>query len=918
MAIPNSLPLQVPGVDLSIPTKIPSQLYNILFEWMPVVSESCSKGPCAIPANGVALYAVIGIGGYLLVSRALEYLEGDGSDTDEFEDPAKKMDLGDDDGESDEPDIPNPFKEALVNRAVDTPRNEYKVGGEAVTPDFGADIDPGEAGDPGDSVDDEMSEDMTTLDTAGELETRSIAPNGVSREFYSARVGSKHRRVLFAEEWPEQLEPNPLVDVFNDPTLGFDMSIHFKPKNRRRAIREAEKKADSLRAQASVQTDSGGSGSRYAANDNIRQAEAMERVREAMKDGSQPFDTSLYVSIRTDDEEQLDSVENDLVSKMKDNPAGITLSTIRGRPLKGLQSVSPLAQDTFANETEVDTDTVLLSGGVSSLLASMSVSGELDPGGIEIGEHVTNGMPLIRDPFDSETNYNQVIIGDSGAGKSYNIKLQAIREAASTDNRMIIMLDPLEGFHGLAAALDAEHIPVGGERGFNPLEIERPTDKAIAEAEGEFNQLKTKVKSVLNFFENYFHTQGLEGGLGQKKVVLNEAIYQTYYDAGITKDPTTHGKPSPTILDVRENLEKIAQDGSLLDPATEDEKEAIEAAAGEVHTMLRPFVSGEYENLGKKSEIDIQGNDFIYVDLSPQESSEGGGSGLMMQLLFQILYEQAKTTPKEVIFIIDEAQFMLKEGQSLEFLSQRVRHARHFDMSIRFATQNVKDFMRTDKASDIINNAYLTTYHRTNEIFDFVDQLDISPAHASFIEDAASGENYDYSQALYQINNEFYPAKITSLPSEDAVVSYEPGQGRETLPGITDDGDSRLVKGIRHRIESYVEDSPYDATHRGPSIPGETLKNSARTLSETERAALEFIGWENMVHAVERINDGEEPKEVLSEFIDKKFDEMVDTLGEEQIMKTLEQRRSGGNTDEATSGRSQSEGTQAVQQTDDD
>lgn len=758
-------------------------------------------------------------------------------------------------------------------------QREYRVGDYTVTPSALAQDEHGEI-DP--SADDIISQ-------TEELEKRSIAASGISRGFYTARIGSKYRRVLFAEDWPSPLDPAPLLDVFNDPSLGYDMSIHFEPKDRRKAIRDAEQKADSLRAEASVQNESGGSGSQYAANDKMRKAHAMESIRESMKEGSQPFDTSLYVSVAGDTEDEVDNATSKLASKMLDKPAEIKLSTIRGRQPLALQSVSPLGYDKFAAETDVDTGTVLLGGGVSALLSSMSVSGEMDPNGIEIGEHVTNGMPLIRDPFNSETNYNQVIIGDSGAGKSYNIKLQAIREAARTDDRMIIMLDPLEGFHGLAAALDAERILVGGERGFNPLEIEKPSDEAIERAKDN-NQLKSKVKSVLSFFENYFETQGLEGDLGKKRVILNEALYQTYYDAGITKDPYTHAKESPTIIDVREKLKEIANNGDLMDPATEEEKADIEESAAQVHTMLRPFESGEYENLGKRSDIDITGNDFIYVDLSPQESSEGGGSGLMMQLLFQILYEQAKATPKEVIFIIDEAQFMLKEGSSLEFLSQRVRHARHFDMSIRFATQNVKDFMRTDQASDIINNAYLSIYHRTTEIEEFIEDLDITPAHAGFIKDARSGENYDHSQALYQINNDFYPAKITSQPAEHKIVSFEPGDDKTELPGITKSEESRLVKGIQHQLEKYAEKAAYDASLSGPVLPGDKLENSARTLSPEEKQAIQFIGWEYMVEALERIDEGEEPQKVISEYIDKKFDQMVDTLGEQQILNGLSER----------------------------
>ncbi|RDZ32059.1 hypothetical protein C5B89_19355, partial [Haloferax sp. Atlit-47N] len=149
---------------------------------------------------------------------------------------------------------------------------------------------------------------------------------------------------------------------------------------------------------ASIQSESAGSGSTYAASDKEAEAQNMEQIREALKEGSRPFKTSMYVSIRADDEESLEQQEEQLVTKMRDSPGEISLTTIRGRQMQALQSVSPIGKDVLRKEGELDVSQVLLGGGVGSLLGSMNVSSELNPNGIEIGEHVGNGMPLIRDP----------------------------------------------------------------------------------------------------------------------------------------------------------------------------------------------------------------------------------------------------------------------------------------------------------------------------------------------------------------------------------------------------------------------------------------------------------------------------------------------------------------------------------------
>lgn len=843
--------------------QVSASLYKALFDWLPTVSQTCTEGPCTIPTAGIASYLVLISISLLIISSGISRVRDVMSGDTELEDPAAGTDLLEEEtvGEGDDP-LADAVDESLA-AAVDA--DDDLMAGE----------------------EDTQSGDNAVLDSIEDLERRSVDPDGISRGFHTTQVGDTYRRVLFAEDWPTDLSPNLLTELFNDPTLDFDMSMHFKPKNRRRAINNAEQRAEELRAQASVQQGSAGAGSQYTAGDKLQRAKRIERLRDAMKDGSRPFDTSFYISLKSQDEETLAKHEKQITSTLKDQPAEISLSTIRGYPIKGLQSVSPIAKDVLAEETTLDTESVLFSGGVGAVFASMSVSSELNPDGIEIGEHVTNGMPLIRDPFDSETNYNQVIIGDSGAGKSFNIKRQAINEAARKEDRMIIMLDPLEGFRGLEAAFDAEHIPVGGQRGFNPLDIEKPTKEGMERADAG-NALERKVSSAVGFIEDYLRSKGYSEDIGTELVILEEAIWTAYDNAGIKKDFDTHDNDSPTLTDVREILGEAATDATVIgDVPSEGQANEIEETAGRLHTMLRPFVNGEYENLGKPSDVDIDGNDFVYVDLSPQESSEGGGAGLMMQLLFQILYEKAKTTPKEVIFIIDEAQFMLKDGASLDFLSQRVRHSRHFDMSIRFATQNVKDFMRTDKATDIINNSYLTIYHRTNEIHDFREDLGLSVEQANFVETARSGRNFDHSQALYEINNEYYPVKITATEAETKVISHEPTDPRHNLPGIVEQSDSPIVQEIAAEVEKHAEKSQYEASITEPPIDGTDLENSYYTLSDEEKNAIQFIGWENQNEALERIDDGEVPEAVIAEYLEEKTNQWVAAFGKERLRALL-------------------------------
>lgn len=857
--------------------KLPKEVWNSVIKPLPTVSQTCANGPCAIPEGAVAILMPVMLGVLVGTRRGLRFV----LDYWKPSDPAADLDFD---------DTPEPSAES--EDETDDPVAQAVAEAEDAAVDS---VDePASAAPPASSE----APDEEVLDDIAELQQKTIAPAGIKRNFYDTRCGQQYRRVLFAEEWPDILSERPLEHIFSTPSLQFDMAVHFEPKDRQRAIRDAEKRAEDLRADASVQGNSAGAGARYAAGDKQKQANAMERMRESMKEGSQPFDVSLYVSVRADSKDELKKQEERLVTKMKDDPGDITLSTVRGKQVKGLQSISPIGNDVLRKESEVNTSSVVLGGGCGALLGSMNVSTQMDPDGIEIGEHVSTGAPLIRDPFESETNYNQVIIGDSGTGKSFDVKLQAFREASRSQDKMIVMLDPLGGFHGLSHALDAEHVVVGGSRGLNPLEIQKPSEEAVQRIGETFNPFKQALDSAMGFLENYFVTQGLvEDGLGEYGVVLNDALVEAYERNGITEDIETHDNPSPTIRDLREVLSDMQDDPGEFG-WHEDQHDYFGGLAGKLHSFLRPFVRGQYANLGRQSELNIRGNDFVYIDLEQQESSGGGGSGLMMQLLFQIVYERAKSADREVVFIIDEAQFLLKEAATLEYLAQRIRHSRHFDMSIRLATQNVKDFMRTDEATDIINNCYQVIFHRTNEVHEFKDELKLSDAHANFIDDLRTGKDYDHSQALFRINQDEFPVKIEALPAEQEVVDFDPNEdNREDLPGIREQvQESPLVHNIRAQLREYAEDALEDSTPMDPAIPGDMLDESWRTLDDEKQEALDLVGWDGLTEAIERVNEGEDPNAVIAELIDRKIEQTIELAGESQIEELLDSRRGSDQT----------------------
>jgi len=97
----------------------------------------------------------------------------------------------------------------------------------------------------------------------------------------------------------------------------------------------------------------------------------------------------------------------------------------------------------------------------------------LEEGGVEFGIHKDTQSPVVIDPFARENGYAMFTVGDTGSGKSFSSKQNFIRSIEQSKDRIGIILEPLNNWAGVAEALGAKRITVGGTLGLNPCEIAR-------------------------------------------------------------------------------------------------------------------------------------------------------------------------------------------------------------------------------------------------------------------------------------------------------------------------------------------------------------------------------------------------------------------------------------------------------------
>ncbi len=159
------------------------------------------------------------------------------------------------------------------------------------------------------------------------------------------------------------------------------------------------------------------------------------------------------------------------------------------------------------------------------------------------GFNMHNKSLVVFDRFELE-NANAVIFAKSGAGKSYFVKLEAIRSLMLGTE--IIIIDPEREYENLAKAVNGAYISFSQDKGhkMNPFEL-----SGVSE-EGD-DELRMKLLALHGIFQGT-----LEGLTNIEDSILYRALSLAYREKGITYDPKTQNRPAPLL----EDLYKVLKD----------------------------------------------------------------------------------------------------------------------------------------------------------------------------------------------------------------------------------------------------------------------------------------------------------------------------------------------------------------------
>ncbi|MGI5841112.1 MAG: VirB4-like conjugal transfer ATPase, CD1110 family [Patescibacteria group bacterium] len=487
-----------------------------------------------------------------------------------------------------------------------------------------------------------------------------IAPSAIEIDFNHVRIDNKYYRTLFVAGYPRFVGINWLSPLINfDASLNVSMYVY--PTDGKEILDDLRRKITEMEAEISTDIQRGRIVN-PATQAKLEDALALQA--DLVKGEERFFQFGLYITISAESVEDLDRINKNLEAAL-----GALLIISKKATLQmeeGFMTTLPICSDSLNIARNMDT---------TSLATTFPfVSSDLsDNKGIMYGINQHNGSLVIFDRFGMP-NYNSVVFATAGAGKSYMIKLEALRSLMfDTD---IIVIDPENEYRNLCDAAGGQYIAFGyGENSkINPFDL-----SMTVEEEGE-NALNSKILSLHKLFKIMIGEM-----TPMEESILDRAIMDAYKMKGVTPDPETQNREPPLIEDLYKSL------------IGAESKEAQSLAA-----RIEKYIRGSFAGIfNQKTTVDLK-NRFVVFGIKNLEESL---RPIAMHIILDYIWTTVKKELKRRIMIVDEAWYLMQYPDSAAFLRGVVKRGRKYYLGVTTITQDVDDFLETPYGKEIVTNS---------------------------------------------------------------------------------------------------------------------------------------------------------------------------------------------------------------------
>jgi type IV secretory pathway VirB4 component len=596
-----------------------------------------------------------------------------------------------------------------------------------------------------------------------------IAPSSLEFEGTHFQLGTRYARTYYVFGYPRKVSTGWLSSMVNLDEV-IDMSLYIYPVESQIVLENLRKKVAQLEAGISIDAEKG------RVRDPGKQSAVMdaEEMRDKLQVGEERFFRfGFYFTLYGSSMDELEFVSHKVESILGQQL--VYSKPASAQQEQGFNSTVPQMTDELQVRRNMNT------GAISTAFPFTSADLSQE-NGILYGINMHNSGLVIFDRFTLE-NGNSVVFAKSGAGKSFAVKLEALRSMMFGTE--VFIVDPENEYQRMAEAVGGAYVrlSLNSPTRINPFDLPKVVD--TEEADDALRSNLITLHGLLRLMMGGATAQ-MSGGNNvvmpamnpAEEADLDAALIETYAKAGITNDPLTHNSTPPTINDLYDTLLHMGGSGPQL------------------AQRLRKYTTGTFAGIfSQQSNINID-NPMVVFNIRDLEDEL---RPVAMYIVLNYIWNKTKSDQKKRMLVIDEAWQLMKYEDSASFLFSLAKRARKYNLGVTTITQDVEDFMGSRMGRAIVANSSMQLLLKQSP--SAVDVL--AEVFKLTSEERKRLSQFPVGQGLFFAGQNHVHLQITASPTETNLITTNPEQiqqmqqaGEISSGQGTIDLENRLTPGV--------------------------------------------------------------------------------------------------------------------------